>query len=70
MPPFFVPLFLKTLIIQNFKLKSQNKTVRCDLYMLFSLCAHKKLSHFNFVFMCINKLKNQRLKIVHISAFL
>ena len=35
--------------------------------MLFSLCAHKKLSHFDFIFMSINKFKNQRLEIIHIS---
>ena len=29
---FTMPLFLKTLIIQNLKLKSQNKTVRYDLH--------------------------------------
>ena len=31
-PLFFVPLFFKTFIIQNLKLKSQNKTVGYDLY--------------------------------------
>ena len=36
MPPFFVPLFLKTLITQSLKVKRQNKTVRCDLcYFLY-----------------------------------
>ena len=26
-----MPLFFKTLITQNLKLKNQNKTIRCDL---------------------------------------
>ena len=38
--------------------------------MLFSLCAHKNLLHFGFVYMWINKLKNQRLEIIYISTFL
>ena len=38
--------------------------------MSFSLCAHKKISHFDFIFMCINHLKNQSLEIIHISMFL
>ena len=38
--------------------------------MLFSLRGHKKLSHFGFVCMWINKLENQRLEIIHINTFL
>ena len=45
-----MPPFLKILINQNLNHKRQNKTVRCDL-CLFSLCAHKKISHFDFVCM-------------------
>ena len=32
MPPFFMPLFLKTLITQNLNLKIQNKTVGYELH--------------------------------------
>ena len=37
---------------------------------IYYLCAHKKLSHFDFVYTWINKLKNQRPEIIHISTFL
>ena len=45
-----MPLFLKTLITQNLKLKSQNKTVRCDLcYFLYMLI---KNYHISILFLC------------------
>ena len=56
------------LITQNLNHKRQNKTVRYDL--CYFLCAHKKITYFDFVFMCINYLKNQRLEIIYISMIL
>ena len=69
MPLLFVPPFLKVLINQNLNHKCQNKTVRCDIYY-FLYVLIKKNSHFDFVFMWINHLKNQCLEIIHISMFL
>ena len=59
MPPFFcastMPPFLKTLIIQNLKLKRQNKTVGYDLHHF--IYAHvKKNMTFQFYFGCHQKL--------------
>ena len=43
-------LFLKTLIVQNLKLKSQNKTVGCDLCYFFYVFI--KNYHISILFIC------------------
>ena len=67
---FFVSIIFIIIIFNNnniFKFIYQNKNNRCNLY--YFLYQHIK-KYFDFIFMGINKLKNQLLKIIHTSVFL
>ena len=54
MPPFYVTLFLRTLITQNLKLKSHNKIVGYDL--LYFIYARAKNMTFQLCFGCHQEL--------------